>query len=150
MVEKKECYYEKNVSGVHENTPSTSLAHKPSTPPHMPFSSISNVESVHVEAPNMSNANASKLANVEAQAMAWKLHNCLSISWGFFVVDDGLLVDLVKPQMLQCIICKYKQTSNDVLAQIFAICNHLIKYNNVIGIIPMIIYVQIAHPRLFS
>jgi hypothetical protein len=135
MVEEKESYYEKNVGGVHENIPSTSFAHKPSTPPHMPSSSISNVESVHVEAPNMSNVDASKLANVEAQAMAWKLHNCLTICWGFFVVDDGLLVDLVKPQMLQCIICKSEQASNDVLAQIFAICKHLIKYNNVIGIL---------------
>jgi hypothetical protein len=78
MVEEKESYYEKNVGGVHENIPSTSFAHKPSTPPHMPSSSISNVESVHVEAPNMSNVDASKLANVEAQAMAWKLHNCLT------------------------------------------------------------------------
>jgi hypothetical protein len=57
------------------------------------------------------------------------------ICWGFFVVDDGLLVDSVKPQMLQCIICKSEQASNDVLAQIFAICKHLIKYNNVIGIL---------------
>jgi hypothetical protein len=48
MVEEKENYYEENVDGVDEATPSTSLAHMPSTPPRMPSSSISNVESVHV------------------------------------------------------------------------------------------------------
>jgi hypothetical protein len=41
MVEEKESYYEENVGGVFEDTPSTSFV-------HMPFSSISNVESVHV------------------------------------------------------------------------------------------------------
>jgi len=98
----------------------------------------------------MSNVDASKLAHVEAKAMAWKPHSHLSICWGFFVVDDGLIMDLVKLQMLQCIICRCKQTSNDVLAQIFTFCKHLIKYNNVNGITPMTIHVQIAHPRLFS
>jgi hypothetical protein len=36
--------------------------------------------------------------------------------WEFFVVNDGLPVDLMKPQMLQSIICKSEQTSSDVLA----------------------------------
>jgi hypothetical protein len=48
MVEEKESYYEENVGGVDEDIPSTSLIHMLSTAPHMPFSSISNVESVHV------------------------------------------------------------------------------------------------------
>jgi hypothetical protein len=98
----------------------------------------------------MSNVDASKLAHVEAQAMASKPHSHLSICWGFFVLNDSLIVDLVKPQMLQCIICRCKQASNDVLAQIFTFCEHLIKYNNVNGITLMTIHVQIAHPRLFS
>ncbi len=59
----------------------------------------------------------------------------------FFVVNDGLLVDLMKPQVLQCIICKFEQTFNDVLAQRFTLCKGLIKYNMVNGIIPMNIHV---------
>jgi hypothetical protein len=97
----------------------------------------------------MSNVDASKLVNVETQGMAWKPHSRLLICWGFFVVNDGLLVDVVKPQMLQCINYRYEQASNDVLAQIFTLCKLLIKYNNVNCITPMTIHVQIAHPRLF-
>jgi hypothetical protein len=85
----------------------------------------------------MSNVDASKLATLKAQGMAWKLHSYLSICWGFFVVNDDLLVDLVKPQMLQCIICRSEQAFNDVMAQIFTLCKHLIKYSNVSGIILM-------------
>ncbi len=56
MVE-KECYYVKSVGGVHENIPLTSFFHMLLTTPihkltfapaHVPFSSISNVESVHL------------------------------------------------------------------------------------------------------
>jgi len=39
-------------------------------PIHMPSSSIPNVESVHVQAPNMSYVNVSQFVAVEAQAMA--------------------------------------------------------------------------------
>jgi len=69
---------------------------------------------------------------------------------GIFSVNDGLLVDLMKPQVLRCIIYKYEQTSNDVVAQRFTLCKGLIKYNMVNGIIPMIIHVQTTHPRLFT
>jgi hypothetical protein len=89
----------------------------------------------------MSDVDASKLVHVEAQAMALKPHSHLSICWGFFVVDDNLIVDLVKSQMLQCIICRCKQVANDVFVQIFTFCKHLIKYNNVNGITLMTIHV---------
>jgi hypothetical protein len=64
MVEKEENYYVESVGGVDKNTPSTSLVHMSSTPTHIPFSSISNVESVHVQAFNMLDVNASQLATI--------------------------------------------------------------------------------------
>jgi hypothetical protein len=36
------------------------------------------------------------------------------ICWGIIVVNDGLHVDLVNPQLLLCI-CRSKQTTNDNL-----------------------------------
>ncbi len=81
--------------------------------------------------------------------MSRRPHNCLSICWGFFAVNDGLSVDLVKPQVLWCIICKFEKTSSDVLVQRSTLCGGLIKYNKVNGITPMTIHVQTAHPRLF-
>jgi hypothetical protein len=56
MVE-EECYYVESVGGVDENTPSTSFPHMllvalvhmlTSAPIHMPSSTISNVERVHL------------------------------------------------------------------------------------------------------
>jgi hypothetical protein len=77
MVE-KECYYVKSVGGVHENIPSTSFfhmllathVHKSTFSPHVPFSSISNVENVHLSLPNISDVDASQLAVVEPQAVS--------------------------------------------------------------------------------
>ncbi len=64
-------------------------------------------------------------------------------------MNDGMIVDFVNPQMLLCIICRYEQTTNDVLVQISIMHKGLIKYNKVDGINPMSIYVQIAHSKLF-
>jgi len=52
---------------------------------HVPSSSISDVESVHLQAPNISIVDASQLAIVEAQTVSWRPHNCLFICWGFFL-----------------------------------------------------------------
>jgi hypothetical protein len=46
--------------GVNKDIPSTSLVHMLSTPTHMPSSSVSNVESVRVQALNMLDVNASQ------------------------------------------------------------------------------------------
>jgi hypothetical protein len=70
MVE-EECYYVENVSGINENTPSTSFPHMLLVAPihistytlvHVPFSFISNVENVHLQAFNILNVDASQLA----------------------------------------------------------------------------------------
>jgi hypothetical protein len=60
-------------------------------------------------------------------------------------------VDLVKPQVLQCIACKPKHASINVLIQGSTLCKGLIKYgktNN--NITCMITHVQTTHPRLFA
>ncbi len=49
----------------------------------------------------------SQLTIIKAQAMVWKLHNYMFICWGFFVMKNGLLVNLVNLQnLLHCIICR--------------------------------------------
>jgi len=74
----------------------------------------------------------------------------MTICWGFFIVNDGLLVDLVNSQMLQFIICGYEQATNDALAQRSILCKGLIKYNKVSGITPMTMHVQITYSKLFA
>jgi len=78
MVE-EECSYVKSVGGIHENTPSISFfnillptpVHKPTSAiAHVPSSSISNVESVHLLLPNILDADASQLVVVEAQVVS--------------------------------------------------------------------------------
>jgi hypothetical protein len=57
---------------------------------------------------------------------------------------------LVNLQMLQCIICRYEQATNNVLTQRSTLCKGLIRYNKVNGITPMIMHVQISHSKLFT
>ncbi len=100
-------------------------------------------ENVHLESSNVTLLNVvdvSQLA-IEAQAMAWKPHSCMSICWGFFVVNNGLPMDLMNLQMLWCIISRSEQTTNDVLIQKCIMRKGLIKYIKVNGITPMITYV---------
>jgi hypothetical protein len=63
---------------------------------------------MHVQAPNMSHVDVSQLV-VKTQVVAWRPHIHLFICWGFFATNDGLPMDLVKSQMLWCIIYKSKQ-----------------------------------------
>jgi hypothetical protein len=44
---------------------------------HMSSSLVSNVESVHLQTPNMLNIDDSWVDVVKAQAMAWKPHICM-------------------------------------------------------------------------
>jgi hypothetical protein len=56
---------------------------------HIRFSSLSNVENVHLESSNVTLLNvvdAPQLA-AKAQAMAWKTHNHMSICWGLFCCE---------------------------------------------------------------
>ncbi len=83
---------------------------------------------------------------IETQVMGWRPHSCMFRYVGdFFVINNHLHVNLVNPQMSQCIICRF-----DVFAQISTLHKHLIKYNKVNGIIPMTTHVQIAHSKLFA
>jgi hypothetical protein len=67
------------------------------SPSQIKFSSFSNVENVHLEFSNVTLLDVidvSQLVVVEAQALAWKPHNRMSICWGFFVMNDGLPMNL--------------------------------------------------------
>ncbi len=74
---------------------------------------------------------------------------CLCVG-DFFVVNNGLFEDLVKLQLLQCIIYRSNQTFGNVLPQRSTRYKGLIKYNKIDGIITMNIHVQIAHLKLFA
>lgn len=52
-------------------------------------------------------------------------------------------MDLVKPQMLWCMIYRFDQVSSDALVQRYM-------FHKVNNITPMIIHVQTTHPRLFA
>jgi hypothetical protein len=73
---------------------------------------------------------------------------CLFVG-DFFVVNNGLFVDLVKLQMLRCIIYRFNQTFGNVLAQRSTRYKGLIKYSKVDGV-PMNTCVQIAHLKLLA
>jgi hypothetical protein len=62
-----------------------------------------------------------QLEAIQAQSLTWKPHSRTSLCWGFFIGNDNLHVDFEKPQMLQCIICRTKQTSALNLCQGFTL-----------------------------
>jgi hypothetical protein len=72
------------------------------------------------------------------------------LRWGFSTVNDNLLVDLKKPQMLRCIICRTKQADAFDLCQRFILQKGLIKYVKINGITPMKTHVEFAHPKLVA
>ncbi len=59
-------------------------------------------------------------------------------------------MNLVKLQVLQCIACKSKHASINVLVQGSTLHKGLIKYGKTNIITPMITHVQSTHPRLFA
>ncbi len=61
---------------------------------------MSNVESMHVQHSTIVHLEVTQLVVIQVQAASWKTHNCNSIFWGFFIVNDGLLANLVNPPML--------------------------------------------------
>jgi hypothetical protein len=73
---------------------------------------------MHVQAPNMSHVDVSQLL-VKAQVLTWRPHARLFICWGFFVINDGLSMDVVKSQVLWCIIYKFEQALKIYVPQEF-------------------------------
>jgi hypothetical protein len=85
-------------------------------------SSFLDVENVHLEFGNVTLldvVDVSQLTIIKAQAMVWKLHNCMFICWGFFVMNNGLLVNSVNLQnLLRCIICRSRSKHDTPLNSI--------------------------------
>ncbi len=46
---------------------------------------MSNVQSVHLQALNVSNFEVAQLVVIQVQVISWKSHNYNSIYWGFFL-----------------------------------------------------------------
>ncbi len=68
--------------------------------------------------------------------------------WGFFTVNDNLLVDVEKPQMLRCIICRREQVDAFDLCQHFTLRKGLFKYGKINGITLVRTHVEYVHPKL--
>lgn len=64
---------------------------------------LSNVENVHLQ-----NVQVMQFTCIQTHPATWKPHSWNSICWGFFIVNDNLLVDLVNLQMSRCIIYRTK------------------------------------------
>jgi hypothetical protein len=48
----------------------------------------------------VANVDVLQFVFLETQILTWIFHNHMFICWGFFTINDGVPVDLVKPQML--------------------------------------------------
>jgi len=49
-----------------------------------------------MQTPNISNVHVLQLAPIETQVATWKPNSPMFISWGFFFINDDLLMDLMK------------------------------------------------------
>ncbi len=58
-----------------------------------------------------------EFAIIQVQVAFWKPHNEGSIAWGFFAMNDDLLVHLENLQMLWCIVHRLEKTSCNDLFQ---------------------------------
>jgi hypothetical protein len=97
---------------------------------------------------NFAKVQMQQMVAIQSQAITWKPNSRTSLCWGFFVVNDNLLVDLEKLQMLQCIICKIKQVGVLDLCQHSNLRKGLIKYGKINGITPMRTHVESMHRKL--
>ncbi len=117
---------------------------------HEPISNLSNVEFVHLECDSnlLENDNV-QLTIVEVQVQQCKPHNMTSICWGFFVINDNLLIDFENPQMLWCTIYQFKQVVGYILKRPnYILKKWFIKYNKTNNITFMKTHIDYAHPCL--
>jgi hypothetical protein len=111
---------------------------------------LSNVEFVHLECDSnlLENDNV-QLTIVEVQVQQCKPHNMTSICWGFFIINDNLLIDFENPQMLWCTIYQFKQVVGYILKQPnYILKKWFIKYNKTNNITFMKTHIDYAHPCL--
>lgn len=87
---------------------------------------LSDVENVHLQTSNILDVDVSQLLNGETKITTWIPHNHMFINLGFLGINNMLPMDFVKLQVLQCIICRCKSKSDDVLIQRF---NFLQRFN---------------------
>jgi hypothetical protein len=59
-------------------------------------------------------------------------------------------MDLEKPQLMWCIICKTEQVGVLDLCQCFILQKCIIKYGKINGITPMKTHVESTHPKLVA
>ncbi len=71
----------------------------------------------------------------------------LNLLESFFSMNDDLFVDLVNPQMLQCIVYRLEQTSCNVLSQRFVSKKRFIMYNKITNITLMKTHFDCLHKK---
>jgi hypothetical protein len=74
----------------------------------------------------------------------------LNLLESFFSMNDDLFVNIVNPQMLQCIVYRLEQTSCNVLSQRFVSKKRFIRYNKTINITLMKTHFDCLHKESCS
>lgn len=135
MVEEEQCYVE-SVGGIDENIPSTSPIHMLSVSVHMHLHLSQMLKVCICKLPTCQMMMFHSLLLQKHKLWFGNLTTAYQYAGGFFIVNGGLPMDLVKPEVLQCKMCRSEQASNDVLAQRSTLCKGLIKFNKVNDITP--------------
>ncbi len=117
---------------------------------HEPIGNLSNVEFVHLKCDsNLLENDDVQLTIVEVQIQQCKPHNMTSICWGFFIINDNLLIDFENPQMLWCTIYQFKQVAGNILNRPnYILKKWFINYNKTNNITPMKTHIDYAYPCL--
>jgi hypothetical protein len=74
----------------------------------------------------------------------------LNLLESLFSMNDDLFVDLVNPQMLQCIIYRLEQTSCNFLSQRFVSKKRFIRYNKTTNITLMKTHFDYLHKESYN
>ncbi len=82
------------------------------------------------------------------QAVKWKPWSRNASSWAFFTVNDNQPVQVEKPQVLRCILCRPEAVNLDVLAQRTRARKGVITYNKSNGTTAMRKHIESEHPEI--
>ncbi len=69
------------------------------------------------------------------QKLKWRFHGKNSATWGFFYVNDELVVNVKVPQVMHYVLCYDRLENNVILEQITKLRDGLVSYFESNGII---------------
>lgn len=90
-----------------------------------------------------------QLTALENQQAFWRVYHRNSPTWAFFTTNDSCAVDLVKPQLMRCIVCH--PSRRETLGLRSTRCRKgVVLYNKEHGTSAMKRHVHAEHPQAFS